>query len=96
MGLSDIVWVDVRCGSQAKTKTKQAMQLKLAGHDLWRIVGHFDMEKSHEQTKFKIFSKCHKGYSLGVLVHCDISVTVRYIGHTMSTGACRWHAPIYQ
>ncbi len=27
------VWVDGRSGSQAKTKTKQAMQLKLAGHD---------------------------------------------------------------
>ena len=30
MGLSDIVWVDGRYGSPAKTKTKQAMQLKLA------------------------------------------------------------------
>ena len=47
MGLSDIVWVDGRYGSQAKTKTKQAMQLKLAGHDLWHIVGHFDMKKSY-------------------------------------------------
>ncbi len=84
--------------TQAKTKTKQAMQLKFAGHDSCNniIVGHFVMEKSHEQKKFKTFSKCHKGYSLGVLVHCDISATVRYIGHTMSTGACRWHAPIYQ
>ncbi len=32
MGLSDIVWVDGRYGTQAKTKTKHAMQLKLAGH----------------------------------------------------------------
>ncbi len=47
MGLSDIVWVDGMSGSQAKTKTKQAMQLKLAGHDLWHIVSHFDMKKSY-------------------------------------------------
>ncbi len=87
------MWVD---GSQAKTKTKQAMQLKLAGHDLWHVFGHFDMKMSYEQKNSPIFSKCHKGYSLGVLVYCDISATVRYIGHTMSTGACRWHAPIYQ
>ncbi len=45
MGLSADVWVDGRYGSQAKTKTKQAMQLKLAEHDLWHIVGHFDMKK---------------------------------------------------
>ncbi len=44
MGLSDIVWVDGRSGSQAKTKTKQTVQLKLAGHDLWHIVGHFDIK----------------------------------------------------
>ncbi len=31
MVLSDIVWVDDRYGSQAKTKTRQTMQLKLAG-----------------------------------------------------------------
>ncbi len=30
IGLSDIEWVDGRSGYQAKTKTKQAMQLKLA------------------------------------------------------------------
>ncbi len=47
MGLSDIVWVDSRYGSKAKTKTKQAMQLKLAGHDLWHIIGHFDMKKKY-------------------------------------------------
>ncbi len=41
------VWVDGRSGSQTKTKTKQATQLKLAGHGLWHIVGHFDMKKCH-------------------------------------------------
>ncbi len=46
MGLSDIEWVDGRSSSQAKTETKQAMKLKLAGHDLWRIVDHFDMKKN--------------------------------------------------
>ncbi len=45
MGLSADVWVDGKSGSQVKMKTKQAMQLKLAGHDLWDIVGHFDMKK---------------------------------------------------
>ncbi len=30
MGLSDIAWVDCRSDSQAKTKTKQSMVLKLA------------------------------------------------------------------
>ncbi len=44
MGLSDIVWVDGRSESQAKTKTKQAMQLTLAGHYLWHIVSHFDIK----------------------------------------------------
>ncbi len=44
-GLSDIVWVDGRSGSQAKMKTIHAMQLKLAAHDLWHVVGHFDMKK---------------------------------------------------
>ncbi len=38
---------DDRSVSQAKTKTKQPMQLKLAGRDLWHIVGHFDMKKSY-------------------------------------------------
>ncbi len=33
LGLSVDVWVDGRSGSLAKTKTKQAMQLKLAGRD---------------------------------------------------------------
>ncbi len=51
LGLSADVWVDGRHGTQAKTKTKQAMQFKLAGHDLWHIVGHFDMKKSHEPKK---------------------------------------------
>ncbi len=56
MGLSDIVWVDGRYGSKAKTKTKQAMQLKLAGHDLWHIIGHFDMKnKNVDQKKLKKF-----------------------------------------
>ncbi len=45
MGLNDIVWVDGRSGSQAKTKTKQAMQLKLAGHDLCHVIGRFNMKK---------------------------------------------------
>ncbi len=31
MGLSDIVWVDGRYGSPAKTRIKHAMQFKLAG-----------------------------------------------------------------
>ncbi len=35
MGLSDIVWVDGRSGSEDKTKTKQAM--------------HFDIKRSYEQ-----------------------------------------------
>ncbi len=47
MGLSDTVWVDGRSGSQTKTKTKQAMQISLAEHDLWHIIGHFDMKKSY-------------------------------------------------
>ncbi len=48
MGLSDIVWVDGRYGSRAKTKTRHAMHLKLAGQYLWHIndiVSHFDMKK---------------------------------------------------
>ncbi len=51
VNIVDNVWVDGRSGSQAKTKTKtkQAMQLKLAGHDVWHIVGHFDMKKNIEQ-----------------------------------------------
>ncbi len=42
---STFVWVDGRNGSQAKTKTKHGMQLKLTGHDLWHIDSHFDMKK---------------------------------------------------
>ncbi len=49
---------DGRSGSQAKTKTKQVMQLKLAGHDLWHIVGHFDMKKSYEQKM--CLKKCNE------------------------------------
>ncbi len=64
MGLSDIVWVDGRSGSQAKTKTKQAMQLKLAGHDLWHVVGHFDMKTNIEQKIIQKVSKCHKDIAL--------------------------------
>ncbi len=78
MGLSDIVWVDGKYGSQAKTKTKQAMQLKLAGRDLWHIVGHFDIKSHIEQKHSPKISKCHKGYSLGVLVECNISAIGRY------------------
>ncbi len=34
MGLSDIVWVDSRSGSQAKTKTKHYYLLKLCNSNL--------------------------------------------------------------
>ncbi len=38
-------------------------------------------------------SKCYQG---SVLVNCDIAAIGRCGAHTMSTGACRRHAPIYQ
>ncbi len=40
-----------------------------------------------------IIMKNHKLRTKIPLSVCDISATVRYIGHTMSAGACRWHAP---
>ncbi len=68
IGLSVDVWVDVRSGSQAKTKTTQAMQLTPVARYLWHIVGHFDMKKLHVLKTSKKMFKCHKGYSLiGVL-----------------------------
>ncbi len=62
------------------------------------IVGHFDMKSHIEQKKSRIFSKCHKGYSLGVLVECNISAIGRYGPHIYNVNLCesnaRTHIPI--